>query len=107
MVPLSQVRTASSVARSSMTPTGYCGAIGLRLGDSRSSMSERHVAIAFWYFSRWLRSILRVSIGTRACRLSFASPTTGTSVGIRTPARVGSASICTTRTLPGAGRCWV
>ena len=36
-----------------------------------------------------------------------ASPTTGTSVGIRTPARVGSASICTTRALPGSGRCLV
>lgn len=70
-------------------------------------MSDRHPAIAFWYFARCPRSALRVSSGISACRLSLASPITGTSVGIRTPARTGSASICTTRTLPGWGRCWV
>ena len=90
-----------------MTPIGYCGAIGLRLGFSRSAMSARHLAMAFWYFFRWPRSDLRVSSGISACRLSWASPITGTSVGIRSPARVGSASIWTTLTFPGCGRCWV
>ncbi len=47
------------------------------------------------------------SSGSSACSPSFASPTTGTSVAILPPARAGSASICATRTLPGAGRCLV
>ena len=49
----------------------------------------------------------RLSSGSRAARPSLASPTTGTSVAIRAPARAGSASIWATRTLPASGRCLV
>ena len=43
-------------------------------------------------------------MAVRAAKVSFASPTRGTSVGTRLPARMGSASICTTLAWPAMGR---
>jgi len=105
--PLSQVSTASSEASSSRTPTTYCGAIGSRPLSSSASMFARQRCIRFWHFSRNEVSLRGLSIGSSACSVCFASPTTGTSVATLAPARAGSASIWATRTLPGAGRCLV
>ncbi len=103
MVPLSQVRMASSAASSSSTLTRNSGAIGSRFSSCSAAIFSRHLPICFWYFSRNDVSDRCLSSGSRACRPSRASPTTGTSVGTRAPARAGSASICTIRALPGSG----
>ena len=107
IVPLSQVSTASSAASSSSTPTTYCGRDRVTPGVLRGGhllAPACHPLLALLQ-ERGVGALLqqRQQPGS-AC---FASPTTGTSVAIRPPALAGSASICATRTLPGAGRCLV
>jgi len=70
-------------------------------------MSSRHPAIRCWHEVRKPRSSWVSSSGSSAASASRLSPMTGASVGIRLPARTGSASICTTLTLPASGRCLV
>ena len=107
IVPLSQVSTASSVASSSIRPATYCGAMGSRSALTMLAMFRRHLPISFWYLLRNEVPFRCLSRGSRAWRVCLLSPTTGSSVGVRAPARAGSASTCATRTFPGGGRCLV